>query len=596
MKRTGTAKRHKIKQVLTTLLVFAVLVGVVPTVTVSASVPADIIPPLHVLLPHMGATAGQPFRIGAEAFRNHLQKNIAENTGNPQIKIDGNRALYTLRSNNAIQIGEYIFPYFDFGRRLDFQAPHPIGYIVPFLISNGDLFLESVNNNSGASTIIYAGYRLTVNTSFSFTGLNASTSTSISTSRNVFLFSTVIRAGEFNTNAITEYFSSTNEILRRTVGSNTEWLNVTQLLRNDIAQGQLSSVNNAKLSVSQLTATRQVEYGTKAFSIPRDFVTRCGLTFWQYIRTLEPHALYTQSPENSEHELVLPDWLRELLEKLGERDEIEFIICPDGGGVTYNITNNYGGGSSHGGDCCCCEPLQEQTRLLRQIRDYIYLIMNIIAGLVGLEIADGILNVPLNIADRIWDGISGVGGRVWDTVFGDDGVNLRSIERSLRNIERLLHGIDSCSDNDCNCCANDDEQGAFGKILDAILGIPKSILDGLKSLIVPRDGFFNEKISDLQNEFYIKIPIIRQANDLLVDFISILENSSNGTPQLTTGTPQLTIEGELFGVQLDESNNVINFEPFKPFLPLLHGIIIAFSYIAFAQRTRKRLPKLIGGI
>jgi hypothetical protein len=52
---------------------------------------------------------------------------------------------------------------------------------------------------------------------------------------------------------------------------------------------------------------------------------------------------------------------------LGERDEIEFIICPDGGGVTYNITNNYGGGSSHGGDCCCCETRQEQTGILRAI-------------------------------------------------------------------------------------------------------------------------------------------------------------------------------------------------------------------------------------
>jgi hypothetical protein len=142
--------------------------------------------------------------------------------------------------------------------------------------------------------------------------------------------------------------------------------------------------------------------------------------------------------------------------------------------------------------------------------------------------------------------------------------------------------------------------GLLGNIIE-FLDIPKIIssvlefLDNniervfgfLEKLIIPSAGFFENKFNDFDERFNAKIPIVGQGQDMLDNFIDIVETSGNEPPEFR-------IQGELFGTEINQ--NIIDFEPFEPYRKTLHNIIITFSYIMFFRSVLKRIPKLLGGI
>lgn len=117
--------------------------------------------------------------------------------------------------------------------------------------------------------------------------------------------------------------------------------------------------------------------------------------------------------------------------------------------------------------------------------------------------------------------------------------------------------------------------GFFDNLVDIVLSLPDKFKDLLIYLFVPSENPFLEIQKMLSDRF----PIIEQLQKLLATFVF----TGSGT------LPQFNVT--YFGVTV----SIVDFEIFAPYIPVMHGIIIALAWYKFLHRLYNRLPSVIGG-
>lgn len=123
-------------------------------------------------------------------------------------------------------------------------------------------------------------------------------------------------------------------------------------------------------------------------------------------------------------------------------------------------------------------------------------------------------------------------------------------------------------------------------IQDAIKNLGASIvngfIDGLKALFIPRDNYFNDKISNLYTKLTDKLPFIEDIKILFESLFQTIFNADDNVPIFN-----FTYKGV--------SMNIFDFSLYQKYRGLIHGVMIFVSYFFFVRRLFKRLPGLIGG-
>lgn len=124
-------------------------------------------------------------------------------------------------------------------------------------------------------------------------------------------------------------------------------------------------------------------------------------------------------------------------------------------------------------------------------------------------------------------------------------------------------------------------------MVNAIKSLAQSIVDGfvtaLKTLFIPSNTFFDNKITPIMDMFYSKLPFLEQMKNIFSSFISAIGSSSSDVPEFT-----FTYKGATY--------NIFDFSIYQPYRSTVHAIILFISYFYFIRKTLRRLPSTIGGI
>jgi hypothetical protein len=128
--------------------------------------------------------------------------------------------------------------------------------------------------------------------------------------------------------------------------------------------------------------------------------------------------------------------------------------------------------------------------------------------------------------------------------------------------------------------------GGISSVLGSILSFLETLIESVTTLFlalfVPSEGFFERSFGGLQTRFEAKIPILGQSKTVIDNFTAMAADTTAAAPEFTV---------EMYGVKA----NLIDFSQFAPFMPTIHGIIIAVVYIAFIRKVIKKIPSIIGG-
>jgi hypothetical protein len=128
--------------------------------------------------------------------------------------------------------------------------------------------------------------------------------------------------------------------------------------------------------------------------------------------------------------------------------------------------------------------------------------------------------------------------------------------------------------------------GLLESLVSSIASLGQSIvnglIDGLKTLFIPRTDYFSTKISILKDTLFAKMPFINQISVAMSEFIQIITYSSSTKPVFS-----FTMYGKTM--------NIIDFSMFESYRLYIHGIILFFAYFYYIRRVIKSLPGLIGG-
>lgn len=112
--------------------------------------------------------------------------------------------------------------------------------------------------------------------------------------------------------------------------------------------------------------------------------------------------------------------------------------------------------------------------------------------------------------------------------------------------------------------------------------------DLLKSLFVPSDDFFKDKVDSLLSEFSFVESVVGTIS-VIADFI---ENTDFSQP------PKLTISLDLNKSKIDYGSSAvaIDFSWYKDYKPTVDIVLSAILYINFAWAVFKDLPNIISGV
>lgn len=121
--------------------------------------------------------------------------------------------------------------------------------------------------------------------------------------------------------------------------------------------------------------------------------------------------------------------------------------------------------------------------------------------------------------------------------------------------------------------------------LDA-LDIKVQVGEALKEFFFSTEEEQEIAIQEIRTALEDKMPIILQ----LVDTMDYLFNNDNLYTDLTSTQGLFSLE--LYGVEVE----LINLQPFQPYLPTVHTIIVCLAWTWFAISLYRRLPKIVGGI
>jgi hypothetical protein len=402
------------------------------------------------------------------------------------------------------------------------------------------------------------------------------------------------------------------------------------------------------------------------FIVPSTFESQVGMTFFQYLGTLNPDNIFANESTPTEKSFPLP----EELQYLSDNDNVTIEVDPDGNvtitvtpGTTPPTTTEPGivdtkppptttsppttteppttttppGG---GGDGDTSTWLERIYYAIVKGSDYekdgkgiIYYLEQMLAALEDIvENTKDILSElqPSKLLERstIYDFLKDIEkntgnlnffegdnnkGTIWDwleSLTGGDGggTNLWDVVKSITDLPgKIASALGDIFNVNIDIDFAEILNG-LANILDSIISLPESIIDGLFgiiptlietlfgkdgfipwlvelliSLIVPRPDFLKEVFDSASDKFNAKFAFVIQVEDIINALISMLENA---TPK-----SEINIKANILGQDVDMSFD-LGFA--ANYLPIIHGIIIAIAYISFFRVAIKRIPRLLG--
>ena len=144
-------------------------------------------------------------------------------------------------------------------------------------------------------------------------------------------------------------------------------------------------------------------------------------------------------------------------------------------------------------------------------------------------------------------------------------------ENSITDLrDKFLSGITNLKDN----------------VVTAVTGLGTFIIDGIKSLFLPEEGFFDEKLNYLCSRFSFAESIVSSVSSL-VDTITKLSSSKGQTP------PSIVMELEVYGTT--KLVTVIDMSWYAPYKRYGDAVISGMILLFFSWRVFVRLPGIIAG-
>lgn len=133
--------------------------------------------------------------------------------------------------------------------------------------------------------------------------------------------------------------------------------------------------------------------------------------------------------------------------------------------------------------------------------------------------------------------------------------------------------------------------GFLGDVLKEIVSLPLKLIqllgDLLKSLFVPSDGYFTEKLDTIRAKFLF----VDSLSDTVHVFTNFFENNSFLEP------PTLTVNlSSGTGTDYGMNSKAIDFSWYKPYKTSVDVLLSSILWVVFAWNTFKDLPGIINGL
>lgn len=131
----------------------------------------------------------------------------------------------------------------------------------------------------------------------------------------------------------------------------------------------------------------------------------------------------------------------------------------------------------------------------------------------------------------------------------------------------------------------------LGNIANFIQGIPQAILNGIRNIFVPSEGFMDEQLEEVKDSFVWYEQIQAVGNDLKVVFG---QEQFNDAPIVTLHASQMSSRWS--GKQyMSEDELVLDFGEFADYRSSIHTVISVLLWAFFLWRLFARLPDIIHG-
>jgi hypothetical protein len=126
--------------------------------------------------------------------------------------------------------------------------------------------------------------------------------------------------------------------------------------------------------------------------------------------------------------------------------------------------------------------------------------------------------------------------------------------------------------------------GWFSDLGNNIVNLGTTILNGIKSIFIPKDDFLDDKVTSIRNRFSFVDSIIDTAKGIIN---RINTTKSNSAPKMTL---ELDIRGEKKNVTIIDMSWYAKFKPYGDIV--IGGMIIVF----FVWRMFRNAPNIINGV
>jgi hypothetical protein len=126
--------------------------------------------------------------------------------------------------------------------------------------------------------------------------------------------------------------------------------------------------------------------------------------------------------------------------------------------------------------------------------------------------------------------------------------------------------------------------GWFSDLGNNIVNLGTTILNGIKSIFIPKDDFLDDKVTSIRSRFSFVDSIIDTSKGIIN---RINSSKSNNAPKMTL---ELDIRGEKKNVTIIDMSWYAKFKPYGDIV--IGGMIIVF----FVWRMFRNAPNIINGV
>lgn len=190
-------------------------------------------------------------------------------------------------------------------------------------------------------------------------------------------------------------------------------------------------------------------------------------------------------------------------------------------------------------------------------------------------------NLPNKIGTVIGDKFEEVGNTITNAVtnIGD---------KISETVEKMKDGVTNAVEQTGNMITN-----AIAKIQQWLSDLLGGILDGLKSLFIPSDEFFNQYFDDLYSFFNDKLGILIMPLDILISFMDNISNLGNGDGILYI--PQFKFMNQTLIPETQYNMKSDIQEVFGGYYDLYLLITDVIIYFMLFNMAKKKFESIVGG-